>query len=47
MTNFQAVSLSELQRFDEAMTVLRGVLDVDQPEQKDKHTFFKETVCIV
>ncbi|OWR43455.1 putative pentatricopeptide repeat domain 2 [Danaus plexippus plexippus] len=45
--NIKAVSLSELHRFDEAMTVLRGVLDVDQPEQKDKHTFFKETITKV
>ncbi|CAG9564013.1 unnamed protein product [Danaus chrysippus] len=45
--NIKAVSLSELQRFDEAMTVLRSVLDVDQPEQKDKHTFFKETITKV
>lgn len=29
------------------MAVLKSVLDIDIPEQKDKHTFFEETVTKV
>lgn len=43
---FQARALAEMGRADDALPVLRQVLDIDSPEQKDKHTFFEETVCI-
>lgn len=33
-------------RADDALPVLRQVLEIDRPEQKDKHTFFEETVGI-
>ncbi|XP_045452426.1 pentatricopeptide repeat-containing protein 2, mitochondrial-like [Melitaea cinxia] len=42
--NIRAIALAELGRIDEALTVLRGVLDIDQPDQKDKHTFFEDTI---
>lgn len=43
---FQAIALAKLGRLEESLTVLRGVLNIDKPDQKDKHTFFEETVCI-
>lgn len=45
--NIRAVALAQLGRLDESLTVLRGVLNIDKPEQKDKHTFFEETITKV
>ncbi|XP_013187485.2 pentatricopeptide repeat-containing protein 2, mitochondrial [Amyelois transitella] len=42
--NIKAIALSDMGRVDDALPVLRTVLDVDLPEQRDKHTFFEETV---
>ncbi|XP_046969904.1 pentatricopeptide repeat-containing protein 2, mitochondrial-like [Vanessa cardui] len=42
--NIRVLALAQLGRVDEALPILRGVLDVDRPDQKDKHTFFEETI---
>ncbi|XP_072942350.1 pentatricopeptide repeat-containing protein 2, mitochondrial-like [Epargyreus clarus] len=42
--NIKAVALAEMGRVEDALPVLRGVLEIDAPEQKDKHTFFAESV---
>ncbi|XP_059060824.1 pentatricopeptide repeat-containing protein 2, mitochondrial-like [Achroia grisella] len=42
--NIKAMALADMGRLDEALRVLRSVLNIDIPEQKDKHTFFEETV---
>uniref|UniRef100_A0A1E1WQC4 Pentatricopeptide repeat-containing protein 2 n=1 Tax=Pectinophora gossypiella TaxID=13191 RepID=A0A1E1WQC4_PECGO len=42
--NIKAMALSDMGRVDDALPVLRAVLDIDRPDQKDKHTFFNETL---
>ncbi|CAH2235018.1 pentatricopeptide repeat-containing protein 2, mitochondrial-like [Pararge aegeria] len=42
--NIRATALSQLGRVDDALPVLKGVLEIDRPDQKDKHTFFEETI---
>lgn len=39
------MALADVGRVDDALPVLRSVLDIDIPEEKDKHTFFEDTVC--
>ena len=41
----QAMALADMGRVDDTLPILRTVLDIDSPLQKDKHTFFQETVC--
>lgn len=41
--NIKAVALAELGRPDDAIPILKSVLEVDDPQQ-NKHTFFKEIV---
>ncbi|CAH0713364.1 unnamed protein product, partial [Brenthis ino] len=45
--NIRAIALAQLDRLDDSLAVLRGVLEIDRPEQKDKHTFFEETISKV
>ncbi|KAI5635111.1 pentatricopeptide repeat-containing protein 2, mitochondrial [Phthorimaea operculella] len=45
--NIKAQALADMGRPDDALPVLRSVLDIDAPDQKDKHTFFEETVSKV
>ncbi|XP_023937047.1 pentatricopeptide repeat-containing protein 2, mitochondrial [Bicyclus anynana] len=45
--NIKAMALSQMERVDDAITVLKGVLEIDRPDQKDKHTFFQETINTV
>ncbi|KAM3963187.1 pentatricopeptide repeat-containing protein 2, mitochondrial [Aphomia sociella] len=45
--NIKAMALADMGRVDDALPVLRSVLDIDIPEEKDKHTFFEETVSRV
>ncbi|XP_026320615.1 pentatricopeptide repeat-containing protein 2, mitochondrial-like [Hyposmocoma kahamanoa] len=47
MRNIKARALAEMGRADDALPVLRQVLEIDRPDQKDKHTFFEETVMMV
>ncbi|XP_050352833.1 pentatricopeptide repeat-containing protein 2, mitochondrial-like [Nymphalis io] len=42
--NVRVLALAQLGRVDEALPILRGVLDVDRPDKKEKHTFFEETI---
>ncbi|CAB3231623.1 unnamed protein product [Arctia plantaginis] len=42
--NIKAMALADMGRVDDALPVLRSVLDIDRPSQTDKHTFFEETV---
>ncbi|CAG9123777.1 unnamed protein product [Plutella xylostella] len=42
--NIKAMGLAATGRIDDAFPVLRAVLDVDNPAQKDKHTFFEDTI---
>ncbi|CAH2042406.1 unnamed protein product, partial [Iphiclides podalirius] len=42
--NIKAVALAEMGRVDDALPVLRGVLESDSPDQNGKHTFFEETI---
>ncbi|KAJ8717254.1 hypothetical protein PYW08_005653 [Mythimna loreyi] len=42
--NIKAIALADMGRVEDALPVLRSVLDIDIPTQKDKHTFFEETV---
>lgn len=39
------MALADMGRVDDTLPILRTVLDIDSPTQKDKHTFFEETVC--
>ncbi|XP_073953806.1 pentatricopeptide repeat-containing protein 2, mitochondrial-like [Choristoneura fumiferana] len=45
--NIKASALAEMGRADDAIPVLRAVLEIDSPQQKDKHTFFEETIAKV
>lgn len=45
--NIKATALADMGRVDDAMLVLKAVLDIDSPDQIDKHTFFEETVSKV
>ncbi|XP_028175565.1 pentatricopeptide repeat-containing protein 2, mitochondrial-like [Ostrinia furnacalis] len=45
--NIKAMALADMGRVDDALPVLRTVLDIDIPEEKDKHTFFEETISRV
>ncbi|XP_045777230.1 pentatricopeptide repeat-containing protein 2, mitochondrial-like [Maniola jurtina] len=42
--NIRATALAQMGRVDDALPVLKGVLEIDRPDQKDKHTFFEETI---
>lgn len=44
--SLQAMALADMGRVDDALPILRSVLDIDKPSEADKHTFFEETVCI-
>lgn len=41
------MALADMGRVDDTLPVLRGVLDIDKPSEKDKHTFFAETVSLL
>jgi hypothetical protein len=41
------MALADMGRVEDALLAVRKVLDIDVPEQKDKHTVFAETVCIL
>ncbi|KAL0820494.1 hypothetical protein ABMA28_006357 [Loxostege sticticalis] len=45
--NIKAMALADVGRVDDALPVLRSVLDIDIPEEKDKHTFFEDTISRV
>ncbi|XP_014365668.2 pentatricopeptide repeat-containing protein 2, mitochondrial [Papilio machaon] len=45
--NIKAIALAEMGRVDDALPILRAVMDVDLPEQNHKHTFFEETISKV
>lgn len=45
--NIKAAALADMGRVDDALPVLRAVLEIDAPEQKDKHTYFKDTILKV
>ncbi|KAG6463505.1 hypothetical protein O3G_MSEX013902 [Manduca sexta] len=45
--NIKATALADMGRVEDALPVLRAVLEIDAPEQKDKHTYFKETILKV
>ncbi|CAK1584513.1 unnamed protein product [Parnassius mnemosyne] len=45
--NIKAIALADMGRVDDALPVLRAVMDNDTPEQKGKHTFFEETISKV
>ncbi|XP_026763090.2 pentatricopeptide repeat-containing protein 2, mitochondrial-like [Galleria mellonella] len=45
--NIKAMALADMGRLEDALPVLRTVLDIDIPEEKDKHTFFEETITKV
>ncbi|XP_068620391.1 pentatricopeptide repeat-containing protein 2, mitochondrial-like isoform X2 [Battus philenor] len=45
--NIKAIALAEVGRVEDALSVLRGVLEIDSPEQNNKHTFFEETISKV
>ncbi|XP_045522375.1 pentatricopeptide repeat-containing protein 2, mitochondrial-like [Pieris brassicae] len=42
--NIKVIALCRMGRIDDALPILRGVLDVDSPSRVDKHTFFAETI---
>ncbi|XP_041984927.1 pentatricopeptide repeat-containing protein 2, mitochondrial-like [Aricia agestis] len=42
--NIKAMALADMDRIDDALPILRGVLEVDRPDQQGKHTFFEETL---
>lgn len=42
----QAMALADMGRVEDTLPILRAVLEIESPLQKDKHTFFEETVCI-
>lgn len=42
--NIKAIALADMGRVEDTLPVLRNVLDIDSPAQKDKHTFFDETL---
>ncbi|XP_075981569.1 pentatricopeptide repeat-containing protein 2, mitochondrial-like [Anticarsia gemmatalis] len=42
--NIKAMALADLGRADDTLPILRSVLEIDSPTQKDKHTFFAETI---
>ncbi|XP_045502072.1 pentatricopeptide repeat-containing protein 2, mitochondrial-like [Colias croceus] len=44
--NIKVMALSKIERIDDALPILRGVLDVDSPRM-EKHTFFEETISTV
>ncbi|KAJ0174128.1 hypothetical protein K1T71_010274 [Dendrolimus kikuchii] len=45
--NIKATALANMGRVDDALPVLRAVLEIDAPNQMDKHTFFNETIASV
>ncbi|KPJ05730.1 Pentatricopeptide repeat-containing protein 2 [Papilio xuthus] len=45
--NIKAIALAEMGRVDDALPVLKAVMDIDLPEQNQKHTFFDETISKV
>lgn len=45
--NIKAMALADMGRVDDAIPILRSVLNIDSPDQKDKHTFFEETISKV
>ncbi|CAG5049186.1 unnamed protein product [Parnassius apollo] len=45
--NIKAIALADIGRVDDALPILRAVMDNDTPEQKGKHTFFEETISKV
>lgn len=45
--NIKATALAAMGRVDDTLPVLRTVLDIDSPQQRDKHTFFEETILKV
>ncbi|CAD0203173.1 unnamed protein product [Chrysodeixis includens] len=42
--NIKAIALADIGRVSDTLPILRGVLQIDSPLQKDKHTFFAETI---
>ncbi|KAL4714959.1 hypothetical protein ACJJTC_003110 [Scirpophaga incertulas] len=45
--NIKVMALADMGRVDDALPILRSVLDIDIPEENKKHTFFEETITKV
>ncbi|KAJ8717901.1 hypothetical protein PYW07_005831 [Mythimna separata] len=42
--NIKTMALADMGRVEDTLPILRSVLDIDSPSQKDKHTYFEETI---
>nr|XP_021198169.2 pentatricopeptide repeat-containing protein 2, mitochondrial [Helicoverpa armigera] len=42
--NIKVMALADMGRVEDTLPILRSVLDIDSPTQRDKHTFFEETM---
>uniref|UniRef100_A0A2A4JAC2 Pentatricopeptide repeat-containing protein 2 n=1 Tax=Heliothis virescens TaxID=7102 RepID=A0A2A4JAC2_HELVI len=42
--NIKVMALADMGRVEDTLPILRSVLDIDSPSQRDKHTFFEETI---